>query len=200
MDVQKKLQAILEGAIEVQPQVITEADEEMQAIFAEAAWELMLAEAESMQIQESANDLLFAQLVLEAAEATTPDAQASVLAKMKQKLVAFRDKFDPYEGLKELKAANILIQDTKYIRKQSFWFGYIGIFIAIHKIAKRYKEMDPKIKKQYLDEAVSFHKTLEKKVDEAKKVGDLDGVQKLQRQLKKLDKLIKSYKGWIERE
>jgi len=196
MDIKEELRLIREGcAIEDDPEN-TLSDDNL-AIY-EAAYDLMVFENafDKFCMNESAfESATFAALMLEAAVAVEEKDNSKfkeVLSKIKDKLISIKNKFDPIEGLHELKAANDSMTNDKIIILTAF-IPVVGPLIGILAIAAKYKNIPYSQMESYISEANTFKAKLDIAIKAASASGDKDKVAELKRQYSKLESVISAF-------
>lgn len=151
--------------------------------------------SESTISKSSICDLVLEMAMVIEAGTADPKETLGIMAKLKSKLQQLKIKFDPYEGLRELKLIQSIIPNDTVSGISNIVFAQIiSAPLYIFSFMKKYKNMDPSILKQYLSEAEKFKVTLNKRIAQATKNNDTNSVKKLNRILKKLDSHIITFK------
>lgn len=181
---------------DVLPDELEDTDD-LEKLFAESAFDIIVGETSLKPIQESfENAPSLADILTEAASATeTGDATAKegVFSKLKDKLRALAAKFDPLDGLREIEAVNNAIKDEKLVTRSGWAFvPVIGQVVIIIKLAKKYKGMDEATYKKYISQAETMSKQLQKIRQQMAKDGQK--TKKIENQIRVLDDLASAYR------
>ena len=196
MDIKEELRLIREGcAIEDEPEN-TLSDNNL-AIY-EAAYDLMVFENafDKFCMNESAfENSTFADLMLEAVVAVEEKDNSKfkeVLSKIKDRLISIKNKFDPIEGLHELRAANESMTNDKIIILTAF-IPVVGPLIGVLAIAAKYRNIPYAQMEDYIREANAFKSKLSIAIKTATAAGDTGKVTELKRQYVKLERVISAF-------
>lgn len=189
MDIHQRLCMITEGAVESTS--IQESDDyDNEDIMSEAAYEIFLVEAEMLSESTLSLGDLFMEAVIAEASGDAVQKQ-SVWTKIKAKLVALKQKFDVYDGLRELKLVNELVKDDKStFGGDGPISGVIGLALTVYARASKYKNFDKDLAKQYLSEAQEFKSKLQRRLSHLDKSKDKAKYKRTQQQIAKLEKHI----------
>jgi len=137
-------------------------------VIMEAVFDIFMSESEIVgaEINESSlNDITIAQLLTEITEEEIREdieKKRNAFQKIKEKIkLMLKSPFDPYGGLKELKAVNELIKDAK-IDVFIAIIPFIGIFVFLLRRMLKYKNYPENVAKEYLQQAKEHQSKLEK--------------------------------------
>jgi len=206
-DVEARLKAILEGSTDVTYPVRDHDDEggmDDQMIMIESALGLLLVESEIFdedELDESVfENATLAQLLREVTEEEIRadiEKKKSRWQKFKERFKRFLSSpFDPYGGLRELKAVNELVKDNKRDITYSALFGMLGIAFIILNRARKYKNFPESLARQYIDEAKKHEKHLEKIASNLEKETDekyKKAAKRVRRQIRVLNNMVKEF-------
>lgn len=137
-------------------------------------------------------DLIVEMTTLMESGTATPDETLTLLGKIKAKMQNFKSKFDPFEGLRDLRLIRERIEAVSIIRRHVI-IPLIGPYLGIMAYGKKVKDMDEKDIKAFLSEAEKMRGVLFNKLKKAKSQNDTQTVEYLERILKKLDNQINGF-------
>lgn len=196
MNIEQQLRILREGSV---VDTDTEFDEELVE-----SWFL----SSESSLHESASDSSFGELMVEMATlmeagTATPDETLSLLTKIRIKWKQMKDRFSPYEGIKDLKLIRTAMERAESrldirVDKDDVFGTIISLAIAAIQIFARYrnyKNMDVKVIKEYISEAEQFRNGLYKQIKAADSKHDFKASKRLNRILKKLDTQIAQFKS-----
>lgn len=206
-DVEARLKSILEGSTDVTYPVRDHDDEggmDDQMIMIESALGILLVESEIFgedELDESVfENATLAQLLREVTEEEIRadiEKKRSRWQKFKEAFKRFLESpFDPYGGLKELKAVNELVKDNTGDTIYTALPFFLGVPFIIMNRARKYKNFPENLARQYIDEAKKHEKHLEKIASNLEQEPDKKykkAAKRVRKQIKVLNDMIREF-------
>jgi hypothetical protein len=204
-EVEKRLKSILEGSsmpTNNDPNVYEDDDDQggiNDEMFVEAAISIFIAESSivgDLFTESSFDGITLTQLLREMTEEEIRgdvEKKRTRWQKFKEAFKRFFQNFDPYGGLKELKAVNELIKDDMSVGVGAYLPYFLGIPLAIMNRAKKYKDFPEATARQYIAEAKKHREYLNKIVANFEKESDnkyKKAAGRIRASIKHLDQMI----------